>query len=165
MQNPHPKLNLIEHFDGLNEPRVNRTKDHELIEIIVIAVCTLLCGGEGFNDMEDSSQAKQNWLKTILTLRHGISSHDTFDRVFTALDPREFLDCFLRWTQGLRQAVAQEIVALDGKVLRRALNRDQSLKYIVSAWAESNRLVRASGKWPTRAARSPPCPNCCGCWN
>jgi predicted transposase YbfD/YdcC len=91
--------------------------------------------------MEDFGKAKQEWFKTFLSLRHGIPSHDTFNRVFAALDPKQFLDCFLRWTQSLRQAVSQEIVALDGKALRRALNKDQSIKYVVSAWAESNGLV------------------------
>ena len=140
MQN-HPKLSLIEHFKDLPDPRVNRTKDHDLIDLLVIAVCTLLCAGESFNDMEDFGHAKHDWFKTFLTLRNGIPSHDTFNRLFAALDPNQFLDCFLRWTQSLRQAVRQEIVALDGKALRRALNGDQSVKYIVSAWAESNGLV------------------------
>ena len=137
----HPKLSLIEHFQMLSDPRVDRTKDHDLIDVLIIAVCTLLCGGESFNDMEDFGYAKEDWFKTFLRLRHGIPSHDTFNRVFAALDPEQFLDCFLRWTQSLRQAVAQEIVALDGKALRRALNKDQSIKYVVSAWAESNNLV------------------------
>jgi predicted transposase YbfD/YdcC len=145
MHNTHPKLSLIEHFESLPDPRVNRTKDHDLIDIMVIGICTLLCGGEGFNDMEDFGKAKQEWFKLFLRLPHGIPSHDTFNRVFAALDPREFLECFLRWTQSLRQAVTQEIVALDGKALRRALNSDQSLKYVVSAWAESNGLVL--GQW------------------
>jgi len=78
--------------------------------------------------MEEFGQAKYEWFKTFLTLRNGIPSHDTFNRVFAALDPKEFLDCFLRWTQSLRIAVAQEIVALDGKALRRALNHDQSIQ-------------------------------------
>ena len=141
MQNPHPKLSLIEHFKDLPDPRVERTKDHDLIDLLVIAVCTLLCAGESFNDMEDFGHAKHDWFKTFLTLRNGIPSHDTFNRLFAALDPKQFLDCFLRWTQSLRQVVAQEIVALDGKALRRALNADQSVKYVVSAWAESNGLV------------------------
>jgi hypothetical protein len=132
---------LIEHFKDLPDPRVNRTKDHDLIDLLVIAVCTLLCAGESFNDMEDFGEAKHDWFKTFLTLRHGIPSHDTFNRLFAALDPKAFLDCFLRWTQSLRQAVPQEIVALDGKALRRALNADQSVKYVVSAWAEDNGLV------------------------
>jgi|tagenome__1003787_1003787.scaffolds.fasta_scaffold20624524_1 predicted transposase YbfD/YdcC len=137
----HPKLSLIEHFKTLTDPRVDRRKDHDLIDILIIAICTLLCGGETFNDMEDFGYAKQDWFKTFLKLSNGIPSHDTFNRVFAALDPKEFLDCFLRWTQSLREAVAQEIVALDGKALRRALNKDQSVKYLVSAWAESNGLV------------------------
>jgi predicted transposase YbfD/YdcC len=140
MQNNHPKLGLIEHFKNLPDPRVERTKDHELIDILVIAICTLLCAGESFNDMEDFGKAKEDWFKTFLTLRNGIPGHDTFNRVFAALDPQGFLDCFLRWTQSLRQVVAQEIVALDGKALRRALNGDRSVKYVVSAWAEDNGL-------------------------
>jgi predicted transposase YbfD/YdcC len=141
MQNPHPKLSLIAHFKDLPDPRVERTKDHDLIDILVIAICTLLCAGEYFNDMEDFGHAKHDWFKTFLRLRNGIPSHDTFNRLFGALDPQAFLDCFVRWTQSLRQAVAQEIVALDGKALRRALNGDQSVKYVVSAWAEANGLV------------------------
>ena len=142
--NPAPR-SLIAHFQDLPDPRVERTKDHDLIDILVIAICTQLCGGESFDDMEDFGLAKQDWFKTFLTLRNGIPSHDTFNRVFAALEPRAFLDCFLRWTQSLRQAVAQEIVALDGKALRRALKADRSVKYVVSAWAESNRLVL--GQW------------------
>jgi predicted transposase YbfD/YdcC len=135
------KTSLVAHFAQVLDPRINRRKDHDLVDILVIAVCTLLCAGETFNDMEDFGKAKYEWFKTFLGLRNGIPSHDTFNRVFAALDPKEFLDCFLRWTQSLRQAVSQEIVALDGKALRRALNRDQSVKYVVSAWAESNGLV------------------------
>lgn len=141
MRNKHAPLSLIEHFKELPDPRVDRTKDHDLIDILVIAICTLLCAGESFNDMEDFGKAKEDWFKTFLSLRNGIPSHDTFNRVFAALDPQAFLDCFVRWTQSLREAVAQEIVALDGKALRRALNSDQSVKYVVSAWAENNSLV------------------------
>lgn len=141
MQNEPPHLSLIDHFQALPDPRVDRTKDHELIDLLVIAICTLLCAGESFNDMEDFGKAKADWFKTFLTLRHGVPSHDTFNRLFAALDPQAFGDCFVRWTQSLRTAVAQEIVALDGKALRRALSGDQSIKCVVSAWAESNSLV------------------------
>ena len=137
----HPKLSLIEHFKSLKDPRIDRTKDHDLIDVLIIAICCLLCAGESFNDMEDFGKAKEDWFRTFLKLRNGIPSHDTFNRVFQALDPRQFLECFLSWTQSLRQAIPQEIVALDGKALRRAMNKNESPKYVVSAWAESNNLV------------------------
>jgi predicted transposase YbfD/YdcC len=137
----HPKLSLIEHFKDLADPRIDRTKEHDLIDVLIIAVCCLLCAGESFNDMEDFGKAKEEWFKGFLKLRHGIPSHDTFNRVFQALDPKQFLECFLRWTQSLREAIPQEVVALDGKALRRAMNKSQTPRYIVSAWAESNGLV------------------------
>lgn len=139
--NPIAKTSLLAHLSPVRDPRIDRRKDHDLLDILVIALCTFLCGGESFNDREDFGKAKHDWFKSFLRLRNGIPSHDTFNRVFAALDPKEFLEAFLRWTQSLRQAVSQEIVALDGKALRRALDRDQSVKYIVSAWAENNGLV------------------------
>jgi predicted transposase YbfD/YdcC len=137
---PSPK-SLLDHFEHLPDPRISRTRDHDLVDVMVIAVCTLLCGGETFNDMEDFGHAKLDWFGTFLSLRNGIPSHDTFNRVFAALDPKGFLECFLKWTESLRRAVPQEIVALDGKALRRALDGDQSIQYIVSAWAEGNGLA------------------------
>jgi predicted transposase YbfD/YdcC len=93
--------------------------------------------------MEEFGNAKLEWFKTFLPLPNGIPSHDTFNRVFAALDPAKFLDCFLRWTQSLRQVIAGEVVAIDGKALRRALNknRKENFKYVISAWAEDNGLV------------------------
>ena len=135
------KTSLVAHLAQVPDPRINRTRDHELVDVLVIAVCTLLCAGETFNDMEDFGNAKLDWFKTFLTLENGVPSHDTFNRVFAALDPKHFLDCFLRWTQSMRAAVSQEIVALDGKALRRAMNKDEKVKYVVSAWAESNGIV------------------------
>ena len=140
---PHANgsVSLLECLKQLPDPRFHRTQDHRLIDILVIGVCTLLCGGEGFNDMEDFGEAKKDWLKTFLELPNGIPSHDTFNRVFAALNPTRFMDCFLQWTQGLRTATDKEIVAMDGKALRRALNKGQPLPYIVSAWAVENGLV------------------------
>jgi predicted transposase YbfD/YdcC len=132
---------LMAHLGRVPEPRIDRRKFHELVDVLVIGVCTLLCGGETFNDMEDFGRAKLEWFKTFLELANGIPSHDTFKRVFSAIAPQQFLDCFLRWTQSVRQAVPQEIVAIDGKALRRASNKQESVKYVVSAWAESNSLV------------------------
>jgi predicted transposase YbfD/YdcC len=141
----HPKKSLIEHFSTLTDPRVNRTKEHPLVNVLIIGVCTLLCGGQSFNDMEDFGHAKRQWFQTFLDLSHGIPSHDTFNRVFSTISPKEFLQVFLNWTQSLRQAVPDEVVAMDGKALRRALNKDQNAKVIVSAWAVDNALTL--GQW------------------
>jgi predicted transposase YbfD/YdcC len=147
----HPRLSLITHFQDLPDPRVDRTKDHDLIDILVIAICTLLCGGESFNDMEDFGHAKRDWFQKFLCLRNGIPSHDTFNRLFAALDPKAFGQCFVRWTQSLRTALTQEIVALDGKALRRAMDAHQNIKYVVSAWAASNELVLGQWKVPDKS--------------
>jgi len=137
----HPKSSLVAHFSVIVDPRVERTRDHKLVDILVIAICTLLCGGETFYDMEEFGLAKLDWFKTFLDLPNGIPSHDTFNRVFAALDPREFLNCFLRWTQGVREVLAREVVSIDGKALRRACRKKEKLKYIVSAWAQQNGLI------------------------
>jgi len=130
-------------FGDLPDPRVNRTREHRLIDVVVIGFCTILAGGEGFNDMEEFGKAKESWFRTFLELPNGIPRHDTFNRVFQALDPEAFLECFLRWTKGLRSVFAGEVVAVDGKALRRALDKGKgaALPYIVSAWASDNGLV------------------------
>jgi hypothetical protein len=119
MQNA-AQLTLVGSSKGLPDPRVTGRCDHDLVDVLVIALCCLLCGDSTFNDMEDFGRAKEAWFRTVLKLRHRIPGHDTFNRVFAALKPEALLDCFLRWTQSLRQAVAGEIVVLDGKALRRA---------------------------------------------
>ena len=136
-----PINSLVSLLQTLPDPRIERTKEHRLLDILVIAICTQLCGGESFNDMEEFGEAKQDWFKTFLELPAGIPSHDTFNRVFAALNPKRFMECFIQWTQGLRTAISGEIVAIDGKALRRALNKGQSAKYIVNAWARQNGLV------------------------
>ena len=136
-----PHDSLMDHLKEIPDPRIDRTRDHELVDILVIAICTLLCGGGSFYDMEDFGKAKRGWFSTFLRLPNGIPSHDTFTRLFARLDPVAFRECFMRWTESLREAVHREVVALDGKALRRARDADGEIRYIVSAWAESNRLV------------------------
>lgn len=137
-------LQSLQHaFGGLTDPRRNHTKHHELVEILMIAVCCLLCGGSGFTHMEQFGLAKLGWLRTFLTLPNAIPSHDTFRRVFGLLDPQEFATAFLSWTQSLRAAIGAEIVALDGKTVRRSFDRAKGRGpiHLVSAWASANRLV------------------------
>ena len=126
----------------LTDPRLKRKRKHELIDVLMIAVTALLCGAENFTHMAQFGKAKESWLRTFLTLAHGIPSHDTFRRVFMLLSPEKFSGVFLSWTQSLRQAVG-EVVALDGKTVRRSFDvaKGQSAIHLVSAWASTNRLV------------------------
>ena len=137
---PKPR-SIVECFEEIPDPRVNRRRRHKLLDILVIALCSTLTGGEGFNDMALFGKIKRDWLKTFLELSHGIPSHDTFNRVFSAIDPHCFLDCFVRWVQGICPALAGDVVAIDGKALRRALDEGNSIPYIVSAWASENGLA------------------------
>jgi len=137
---------LIDCFRDLPDPRIERTRHHRLIDVMVIGFCATLAGGEGFNDMEMFGTEKEAWFRSFLELPHGIPSHDTFNRVFQSLDPKSFCECFLRWTEGLRTTVSAEIVAIDGKALRRALDKGRTLPHIVSAWAADNGLVLGQAK-------------------
>ncbi len=134
---------FIAYFSILPDPRVDRTKKHRLIDILFIAVCTIICGGETFTDMEMFGEAKQEWLRTLLELPHGIPSHDTFGRVFSLLDPQAFGECFLRWSAALHEATKGEVIALDGKTLRHSFDNatGQSALHLVSAWASGNGIT------------------------
>lgn len=89
-------LSLIEHFATLEDPRVERTKLHPLISIIVIALCAVICGAESWDDIALFGEAKETWLRSFLDLPNGIPSHDTFNRVFAALAPQQFHAGFCR---------------------------------------------------------------------
>jgi predicted transposase YbfD/YdcC len=133
------------HFAALPDPRVDRTQLHALLDILVIALCTLLCGGEGWEDMTEFGAAKQPWLRERLglTLKNGIPSPDTFRRLFERLDPDAFTECFTTWVGTLRQHTQGEVVSIDGKTLRHSFDHasGQAPIHVVSAWAGKNRLV------------------------
>jgi len=134
---------FIKYFSILPDFRVDRTKKHNLTDILFIAVCTMICGGEGFTDMEDFAEAREEWLRKYLELPGGIPSHDTFRRVFSLMDPHAFLACFMAWSQSLHKATRGEVIALDGKTIRHSfdtLSRKPAL-HVVSAWASENGLA------------------------
>jgi DDE_Tnp_1-associated len=136
---------IVEHFQTLEDPRIERTKKHPLLDILVIAVCTLLTGGEGFQDMELFGKSKQAWLQTFLALPHGIPSHDTFGRVFARLNPKRFQECFLAWTQAVAQLTHGALVSLDGKTVKSSFDRATALSplHMLSAWCSDNGGFRA----------------------
>jgi predicted transposase YbfD/YdcC len=134
---------IRDHFATLPDPRIDRTRRHELLDIITIAVCAVLCGADSWVEVEEFGKAKLPWLRSFLPLPHGIPSHDTFGRVFARLEPARFQQCFLAWVQASVLHTAGALVAIDGKVLRRSHDRRAGKAAIdlVSAWAEANRLV------------------------
>ena len=136
-----PTRSLSACFALVPDPRLKRKQRHSLEDVLIIAALAMLCGAEDFVDMATFGRCKQEWLASFLKLPNGIPSHDTFNRVFALLDPKAFQQAFCTWTQSLRTAVSQEIVAMDGKALRRSMSRDRSPIYMVSAWAAKNRLV------------------------
>lgn len=134
---------LATSFASLLDPRVERTKHHQLLDIVLIAICAVVCGAEGWVEVAAFGRAKKKWLKRFLALPHGIPSHDTFGRVFAALDAAEFQRCFLEWVQAVNVLTAGQVVAIDGKTLRRSHDQRQgkAALHLVSAWATANRLV------------------------
>jgi predicted transposase YbfD/YdcC len=145
---------IVEHFRTLEDPRIARTKKHNLLDILVIALCTLLTGGEGFQDMELFGKSKQAWLQTLLALPHGIPSHDTFGRVFARLHPQRFQACFVAWTQAVAQCTQGALISLDGKTVQASLDRAtaSSPLHMVSAWcSENGGLVLGQVKTDTKS--------------
>lgn len=134
---------LVECLSALPDPRKPINQDHKFIDIMVIGICALIAGADGFSGMAAFGQAKEEWLRTFLELPNGIPSHDTFGEVFARLKPSAFQQCFLRWVQGLTTKVESEVVPIDGKRLRRSHDRSQGRAAIelVSAWASTQRLT------------------------
>lgn len=139
-------VSLITILEEVPDPRVRATVDHDLPDILTIALCTILCGGESFYDMEEFGEVRLDWLKTFLRLRNGAPGHDTYNRVFQALNPEQFGDCLSRWTQSVRAVLGGEVVALDGKAVRRAVNQGEDPRVIVSAWATESGLLLGQRK-------------------
>ena len=132
----------VSYFSGLHDPRIDRTKAHLLEDIIFIAISSVLCGAETWNDMEDFGKAKQEWLRTILELPSGIPSHDTFNRVFSLLDPEELGERFLKWTSSVSQLTEGEVISIDGKTICGSRKKGKkSIVHMVSAWAGINNIV------------------------
>ena len=134
---------LATSFATLTDPRVERTKEHLLLDIVLIAICAVVCGADGWVEVAEFGEAKKGWFSRFLKLPSGIPSHDTFGRVFAALDAAEFQRCFLEWVEAAHVLTAGQVIAIDGKTLRRSHDkrRGKAALHLVSAWASANRLV------------------------
>ena len=125
-----------------------------MLDILVIAVCTLLTGGEGFQDREFFGKSKLPWLQTFLALPYGIPSHDTFGRVFARLNPQRFQACFVSWPQAVAQRTHGALVSLDGKTVRASFDRATASSPLpmLSAWcSEQGGLVIGQLKTDTKS--------------
>jgi predicted transposase YbfD/YdcC len=136
-------LSLAHHFADLSDPRIDRSRLHELLDIVAVAICAVVAGADSWDDIEDFGNAKVDWLRTFLALPNGIPSHDTFRRLFERLDPDEFQAGFLGWIEALHEATERQVIAIDGKTLRRSFDRakGQSALHPVHAWATANHLL------------------------
>ena len=137
------ELSLAHHFADLTDPRIDRSRLHELLDIVAIAICAVVAGADSWDDIEDFGNAKIAWLGTFLDLPNGIPSHDTFRRLFERPDPAEFQRGFLGWIEALQEATERQVIAIDGKTLRRSFDRarGQSALHLVHAWATANHLL------------------------
>ncbi len=131
-------------FAQVEDPRIERTKLHRLRDIIIIAICGVICGADGWVGIEEFGKAKEAWFTELLKLSNGIPSHDTFGRVFAHMDPKQFEASFHQWVQGISTRI-QGVIAIDGKTSRRTHDQAAGKKalHLVSAWAVENRLVLA----------------------
>ncbi len=136
---------LQEHFATLEDPWSERTKHHQLLVIITIALSAVICGADTWVDVEEFGQAKRAWLETFLDLPNGIPSHDTFGWFFARLDPEQFQACFLSWVQAINTVLPAQQIAIDGKTARRSYEHGAGKAAIqtVSAWASETHLVLA----------------------
>ncbi len=130
-------------FATLQDPRVDRTKQHPLLDIMVIAVCAVICGADRWVEIEAFGKAKCAWVRTFLSLPNGLPAHAPFGRVFAARAPKQFQPCCLDWVPAMATSTDAQIVARAGKTLRRSHDRTKgkAAMHLVRAWASANRLV------------------------
>ena len=137
---PSPTPALTKYFADLNDPRRKGSTDYPLHEIVVLTISAVICGADGFTSIASFGQAKKDWLGQFLELENGIPSHDTIGRFFGLLDPEAFEACFSQWIEAACEHVDGEVVAIDGKTLRRSYDRhsNKAALHMVSAWASEN---------------------------
>ena len=131
---------LITHFSNITDNRKLNGIRHKLINIIIIAICGVVCGADDWVMIEYFGKAKREWFDTFLELPHGIPSHDTFGKVFALIDPKEFQAGFLDWVHEIADITSGQLIAIDGKTLRRSHDRSNGKEaiHLVSAWASKN---------------------------
>jgi predicted transposase YbfD/YdcC len=138
-----PSTQLLEHFKTLEDPRAEHLLEHQLLNIIALTLCAVICGADTWVDIENYGQAKEEWLGGFLQLPNGIPSHDTIARLFAALNPEASQACFLSWIRAVADLSQGDVMAIDGKTLRHSYTTGgkRGAIHIVSAWASQSRLI------------------------
>jgi len=139
-----PSASILHHFSEIEDPRIDRQKKHQLPDIFFITLCAVISGADNWVMIEEFGKAKEEWFTEQLGLKHGIPSHDTFGTVFAALDTEQFSHCFSRWVLDIVELSKGEVIAIDGKTVRRSL--DKASKKAAIHWAHQNRLVLGQTK-------------------
>lgn len=151
---------FIECFGELSDPRVERTKKHMLLDILALSICGVLSGAEGWEEIEDFAKEHETWFRKFLLLPHGIPSHDTISRVFSALDPNGLQTCCVSWLKRISQLIAEDIIAVDGKSLRgsKRINECKKALHIINAWSCANRICLGQLKVADKSNEIPAVP-------
>lgn len=136
-------ISLVSHFSIVSDPRIERTKKHKLIDILTIAICAVIADADSFEEIEVFGNERIDWFESFLELPHGIPSHDTFTRVFSRMDPKELQLAFSNWVNAFQESIKGQVVAIDGKTLRRSFDKanGNAPLHMVSAWAADSELV------------------------
>ena len=139
---------ILHHFSNIKDPRIDRQKRHLLPNIFFITICAVICGADDWSTVEEFGKSNEEWFTKQLDLEYGIPSHDTFGRVFSLIDTQQFSECFSHWVSDMAQLSEGEVIAIDGKCLRRSIDKasNKAAIYMVSAWAQQNNLVLGQQK-------------------
>lgn len=153
-------ITLGEHFARVPDPRIERHRWHKLSAILIISVCAVLCGAESYPAIEDFGQERAEWLGQFLELPSGIPSQDTFNRVLRVVDPTDLQRYLLNWRHPVAEVTQGEVVAIDGKALRRSFKHGRAKRaiHMVSAWATANGVVLGHRQVDTKSNESPALP-------
>lgn len=146
------EVGFLDHFSSIEDPRIDRRKLHPIEEILLITLCGVICGCEGWEDLEEFGKTKLKFFKKYLPFKHGAPSDDTYRRFYRVVDPHQFKACFIAWVQAF-QELNPGIVAIDGKTLRRSYDRakDKPAIHMVSAFASNARIVLGQEKVSTKS--------------
>jgi DDE_Tnp_1-associated len=158
---------FIEHFSDLKDPRDDKNKKHQLMDILFLVIAAVISGAEGWEAIETFGEEKLEWLRKYFPFANGVPSHDCIRMVLISLSPKALQGCFARWMQAVVEVAQGEVVAIDGKTIRRSFDRAEGLGAIhrVSAWAKRNGVSLGQMKTDKKSNEIPAIPALLGFWS